>query len=181
MARELVGLKFHAGLHTEDNKARNWKKGHAKYLDFNLLDPTVRSDMDWSSFIDAYGIGMQYDKACGHKQEGDSPFGQQCCVIAVPNDFAKAALAQFPGEITEMTPVEFEAFYNDKAHAHELAENVDKDVLDAIKAKEDLGLAVPEKTDAIDPKTEARGIRKNHNKVFADFKVKAGVNIVASK
>ena len=52
------------------------------------------------------------------------------------------------------------------------------DVLDAIKSKEGLSIAVPEKANAIDRNHVDRGIRKNHNKIFADFKVKAGVNIV---
>ncbi len=180
MARDLVGLKFNAGIHKAQNKGKGHEIGHAEYPDFNLVDESIRQGMDWCHYIDTYGIGMQYDKGCGHKEEGDTPFGQQCCVVAVPNDFAVAALALFPG-LTEMTPAEFEAFYNDKAHAHETADHTDQDVLDAIKTKEDLALAVPEKTNAIDRNHPDRGIRKNHGKVFADFKVKAGVNIVASK
>ncbi len=176
--RDLVALRFNAGLHTEDNVAKGWKVGHAKYPDFNQIGLATRKGMDGSQYIDAFGIGMQYDKACGHKEEGDTPFGQQCCVIAVPQDFATEALALFPGELTQLLPAEFESFYNDKAHAHESAEHIDKDVLDAIKAKEDIGLTVPEKTNALNPNHPNRGIRKNYNKAWVDFKVKAGVNIV---
>lgn len=180
MARDLVALKFHAGLHTED-KGSN-KIGHAKYPDFNRVDIATRKGMDWCGYIDAFGIGMQYDKACGHKEENlESPFGKQCCVIAVEEAFADEALALFPTELTELTSVEFEAFYNDKAHAHEMAEHIDTDVLDAIAQKEALGLAVPEKADAVDVTTETRGIRKNHNKVWADKKVKSGVNVLDRK
>jgi hypothetical protein len=179
MARDLVALKFNAGIHTTDTGSN--KIGHAKYPDFNKVPSVVRSDMDWCTYIDTFGIGMQYDKACGHKEEGDTPFGEQCCVIAVPADFADAAMIALPGELTELTVAEFEAFYNVKAHAHEMAELVDKDVLDAIAQKESLGLAVPEKADAINVETEARGIRKNHNKFWVDKKVKAGVNVLDRK
>ena len=176
--RELIALKFNVGLHTKDNKANGWKIGHAKYPDFNQVDEAIRKGMDWCCYIDAFGVGMQYDKTCGHKEAGDTPFGQQCCVIAVPKDFADAALALFPGELIELTHDEFEDFYNNKAHAHESVEHVDKDVLDAIEQKEKLGLPVPEKTDAIDPANEARGIRKNHDKVWADKKIKTGMEII---
>jgi hypothetical protein len=179
MARDLVALKFHAGIHTV-NKGGN-KVGHAKYPEFNKVSLTARKGMDWCSYIDAFGVGMQYDKACGHKEEGDSPFGEQCCVVAVEADFADEALLLFPTELTELTPAEFEAFYDNKAHGHEPAENVDKDVLDAIAQKEALGLEVPEKADAIDVKTETRGITKNHNKVWADKKVKCGCNVLDRK
>jgi hypothetical protein len=54
-------------------------------------------------------------------------------------------------------------------------------VLDAITQKESLGLAVPEKADAIDANTETRGIRKNHNKLWADKKAKSGVNVLNRK
>ncbi len=176
--RNLVALRFNAGLHDKEDKVKGHKIGHAKYPDFNKVSLGTRKNMDWCTYIDAFGIGMQYDKACGHKEEGDTPYGEQCCVIAVPQDFATEALVVLPGELTQLTPVEFEAFYNDKAHAHESAEHVDKDVLDAIKVKEDLGLAVPEKVDAVDSTKDTPGIRKNHNKVFADFKKKSGVEIV---
>lgn len=176
--RDLVALKFNAGLHKERNKEKGWEIGHAKYPDFNQISLETRKGMDWSHYIDAFGIGMQYDKACGHKEEGDTPFGEQCCVVAVPQDFATEALALFPLELTRLAPATFKAFYNDKAHAHESADYIDKDVLDAIKAKEDLAIAVPEKVNALDRDNPARGIRKNHNKKFADFKAKAGVSLV---
>lgn len=179
MARNLVALRFCAGIHTENKDGH--KVGHAKYPEFNKVSNAARKGMDWCSYIDAFGIGMQYDKDCGHKEEGDTPFGEQCCVVAVEEAFADEAITLFPGVVTEMTAAEFEAFYNDKAHAHEAAESVDKDVLDAIAQKEALGLAVPEKADAIDVNTETRGIRKNHNKLWADKKVKSGVNVLDRK
>jgi hypothetical protein len=180
MARDLVALRFQVGLHTTDNGTH--KSGHAKYPDFNKVSSVTRKGMDWCKYIDAFGIGMQYDKACGHKEESaHSPFGEQCCVVAVPADFADEALALFPTVLTELTVAEFEDFYDNKAHAHETAEHIDTDVLDAITQKEKLGLAVPEKIDAIDVTTETRGIRKNHDKLWADKKVKCGCNVISRK
>lgn len=175
--RTLVPLKIKVGLHEFDD-GQGHKAGHAKYPNFNLIDSAIRKGMDWSHYIDRYGIGMHYDKTCGHREESvDSPFGEQCCCMCVPADFAAEAITLFPGVVSSMTGLEFEDFYNNKAHAHEPDEHVDKEVLEAIKAKEDLSIAVPEKTAAIDPLNPARGIRKNHNKHWADFKDKAGVNI----
>jgi hypothetical protein len=178
VTRNLVALKFNAGLHTKANKEKGWSIGHAKYPDFNQIDEAIRKGMDWAYYIDSFGIGMQYDKACGHKEVGSTPFGQQCCVVAVFEDFADAALALFPDDLTELTSAEFEDFYNNKAHAHEPAEHVDKDVLEAIEQKEKLGLPVPEKAAAIDVNSEARGIRKNHNKLWADKKIKTGMTVI---
>lgn len=177
--RNLVALRFQAGLHTERNKEKGWEIGHAKYPDFNQIDIDVRRGMDWCCYIDTFGIGMQYDKGCGHKEESlDSPFGEQCCVVAVLPDFADAALVLFPDDLTELTSVEFEDFYNNKAHAHESTEHVDGDVLDAIEQKEKLGLSVPEKTDAMDVNSEVRGIRKNHNKIWTDKKIKVNADVI---
>ncbi len=176
--RNLVALKFNVGLHTEDNMAKGHKIGHAKYPDFNQIDIEIRKGMDWCCYIDSFGIGMQYDKACGHKEAGDTPVGQQCCVIAVPEDFAIEALSLFPDDLTKLTSLEFKTFYNDKAHAHESADHIDQDVLDAITAKEGLSIAVPEKANALDRDHPDRGIRKNDRKIWADFKKKVGVTIV---
>jgi hypothetical protein len=174
--RNLVALKFNAGLHTDSKNGH--KIGHAKYPDFNQVSLATRKGMDWCNYIDTHGIGMQYDKGCGHKEEGDTRYGEQSCVVAVLQDFATEALALFPTELTQLTPVEFETFYNDKAHAHEPADNIDQDVMDAIKVKEDLAIAVPEKVNAIDRNHPDRGIRKNDRKTWSDYKAKVGVAIV---
>lgn len=176
---DLIALKFQSRIRTVDDPGKGHKKGHAEYPDFNQLSNTVRKGMDWCEYIDTYGIGMQYDKTCGHQEHtAESPRGEQCCVVAVEADFAAEALAMFPDRLTQLTPVEFEDFYNNKAHAHEQTEIIDKDIIDAIEAKERLGLAVPEKADAIDPKTEARGIRENKNKTWAKKKICCGHNII---
>jgi hypothetical protein len=178
MARELVALRFQAGLHTEDNKAKGWATGNAKYPDFNQVSLATRNGMDWSKFVDAFGIGMQYDKDCGHREEAaHSPRGEQCCVVAVPEDFALEAISKLPG-LVRLTQAEFIDFYENKAHAHEDDDLVDTETLNAIKAKEEAGLLVPEKGNAFDRNNKALGIRKNTNKRWADFKVKSGVEVI---
>lgn len=183
---ELVGLKFQVGLHTEDDPARGVKIGHAKYPNFNLVSSNVRKGMDWCTYIDVHGIGMQYDKACGHQEDSvESPFGEQCCVIAVPPDFATEALNMFDF-ITEMTEAEFEDFYNNKAHAHEDAESIDTDALIGLKARKDLMVDQGMNVTAIDAQIQKAldpnditemGVRKNSNKTYADVKVGKGVSI----
>ncbi len=176
--RNLVAIKFQAGLHTEDNKAKGWATGNAKYPDFNQVASENRSGMDWSKYIDAFGIGMQYDKDCGHKDEAaHSPRGEQCCVLAAPEAFVLDAMSKLPG-LVRLTQAEFIDFYDNMAHAHEEEDHVDIDTLAAIKAKEDAGLAVPEKTKAFDRNDKAMGIRKNTHKRWADFKVKSGVEVI---
>ncbi|MCP3966533.1 MAG: hypothetical protein GY718_09300 [Lentisphaerae bacterium] len=172
----LIAIKFQAGLHTEDTK--NHKAGHAKYPDFNKVSLANRNGMDWCKFIDAYGIGMQYDKGCGHKNHSlDSPVGEQCCVIAVPEAFATEALRVLPG-LVKLTPEQFEDFYDNKAHAHEDDEHVDKDVLETIATKETLNLPVPEKVSALDPRSKAKGIRENVNKTWRKRKAATGFKVV---
>jgi hypothetical protein len=176
--RNLVAIRFQAGLHTVDVKSKGWATGNAKYPDFNQVSLANRSGMDWSKYIDAFGIGMQYDKDCGHKESAPhSPHGEQCCVLAAPEAFVLEAMSKLQG-LVRLTEAEFINFYDNKAHAHEDDDYVDTDVLAGIKAKEDAGLAVPEKEAAFNRNNKAMGIRKNENKRWADFKKKSGVEVV---
>jgi hypothetical protein len=176
--RELVAIRFQAGLHTVDNKAKGWATGNAKYPDFNQVSLANRSGMDWCKYIDAYGIGMQYDRECGHKEQADhSPIGEQCCVLAAPEAFVLEAMSKLPG-LVRLTEAEFINFYDNVAHAHEEDDYTDTDALNAIAAKEANGLPVPEKSKAFDRNDKAHGVRKNHNKRWADKKKIVGVEVV---
>jgi hypothetical protein len=176
---DLIALKFSSGIRTVEDLGKGHKKGHAEYPDLNQLSSTVRRGMDWCEYIDAYGLGIQYDKDCGHKEHSvESPRGQQCCVIVVEPAFAAEAMVMFPSRFTQLTPAEFEDFYDNKAHAHEPDEHVDTDVLDAIESKERLGLDVPEKANAIDRTHKSRGIRENKNKTWARKQVNCGHTVV---
>ena len=170
MARELTPIKVKIGLRPN---------GHADYPSFNELACVTSSGMDWSKYVDIQGLGWQYDKASGHKEETiDSPFGQQWGVLVVPDVFAQQAIAQFPELCEELDEVTLEIFWNEKAHAHELDEMVDENVLGQIKAKQDLGIALTtDQIKALDPDDPTPGIRKNKRKKWADAKALMGVSI----
>ena len=170
MARELVGLKVKIGLKPN---------GHAKYPNFNVLGTVSSSTMDWSRYIDVFGLGWHYDKTSGHKEETvDSPHGQQYGVLIVPEAFADEAELEFSDTCEIIEDAELETFYEEKAHAHEPDEDIDEHILAAIKAKQDVGVALtPQQIKALDPEDDTPGIKKNKNKIFADFIVKRGVTI----
>lgn len=171
MARQLVPLKVKIGLHPN---------GHAKYPGFNSLASVMDSGMDWSRYVDVLGDGWHYDKCCGHKEsEVDSPYGQQWGILLVPQVFATEAVAAFPSECQTISEIEYEAFHNERAHAHEEDEELDLDRLKSIEQKTRLGQALTEQqTNALDPKHEERGIRKNKRRLWADYKALKDIQIV---
>ncbi len=158
--------------------------GYAKYPDFNLVSSSTRNNLDWAKYVDAYGLGWQYDKTSGHKEETvDSPFGQQWGVLIVPKEFADSAISLFPSEVTKLDETELEDFYDNKAHAHEADEIVDEAALKVFETKEAMKVTLTTKEEtlkakALDPEDDTPGIRKNLNKKWADAKVKKGVTIV---
>ncbi len=176
--RELVGLKIDVGL--------NDSTGHAKYPDFNRISSATRKGMDWSKYIDVHGSGMQYDKTCGHQDEGDTPFGHQCCCICVPEDFANEALTLFPDVVSPCSDAEFVTFHDTKAHAHEPDEHVDSDTLNGLSARRGLMVALSQDITALDAKilkaldpandTES-GVKTNKNKTWAQVSVNKGITL----
>ena len=59
------------------------------YPSFNDLAANVRGDMDWSCYIDAFGIGWHYDKISGFGEtdaENTDP-ASQYAITAVPDAF----------------------------------------------------------------------------------------------
>lgn len=171
---ELTPIKVKIGLNGE---------GHAKYPNFNQLSPSVRQNMDWSKFIDAYGSGWLYDSV-GHKEvrsassEFDSPMGEQWAVVLVPNDFATAAEAQFPDDVEVINEARCEDFY-DNCHAADFPdEEINESVLTGIKLKQDLGQALtPTQQKALDPADPTPGIRTNPKKTWAGYKSMKGVTM----
>lgn len=174
MARNLVPIKVKIGLKPN---------GHAKYPNFNTLQCVIDAGIDWSNYVDTYGLGWHYDKTSGHKEDTlDSPFGQQWGVLIIPKEFATEALITFPLDITELTEIELEDFYNNKAHAHEPDEKFNTDILAGIKLKQDLSIALTQnQIDALDPNNNIPGIMKNKKKIWVDYKILKGVNIIDTK
>ncbi len=166
---ELVPLKIRIGLK---------KNRSALYPAFTTLPVVKASGMDWSYYIDAEGSGWLYD-CCGHKEsEPDSPVGMQWGMILVPGIFATQAITAFPDVVTRLTKVEAVTFYDTK-HAKEFPdEEIRQDILDAIKVKQDLDLALTDnQLAAKDPDNDTPGIRPNWRKTFDSFSLKRDITI----
>ncbi len=174
--------------------------GQHDYPNFNSLPGAVRANMDWSKFIDAHGTGWHYDKVCGHGYTDEDNaevavnhehrnLDRSCWfgAICVPEAFALAAEAAFPTLVTLMDEASFTSFYDDRAHAHESEETVDKDILDSILTQQQAEAAgllpaptsqkLQARNDALNPAKPNRGIRKNMNRRFADYKSSRGITL----
>lgn len=171
MATELVPLQVRIGL--KGNRQHSFPP-------FNDLDAALRDNMDWSHFIDKFG-GWHYDQVAGHSDDdpaNDSPRDTWLGLLLVPDDFAQAAVAQWPALCSIKSETDAEALYNDRCHVRDPVIKEDTDVLTAIKTKRDL--SIPENQadlDALDPDHPARGRRRNSKKTFAGFKSAEGISI----
>lgn len=164
---------------------RQRANGHLDWPDFNRLPAEVRRGLEWSRFIDRYGIGWHYDHVenIGRGAEHDT-----ACTL-VPAEFAEAAAAMFPDQVTIIDEAQFETFYNERAHVHEETEILDRDVLQAILARvqlEEKQIAPPPSAEilalrqqALDPDSPRRGIRRNRRRYWVDAKSLLGVTLRA--
>jgi len=135
--------------------------------DFNRISEHIRQGMKWSHYIDVIGISWHYNKVENLGTGADN--GEACS--CVPLDFAEEAVKLFPDRVSTMTELEFQDFYDNKAHAHEPDEHMDLEILKGIQLKKSLGIALTTNQEkAIDPNTEVRGIRKNKQKKWSDAK-----------
>lgn len=169
--RNLVPIKITIGIKQD---------GAAQYPDFNTLASVQASGMDWSRYVDVEGLGWHYDSCCGHKTDTvDSPFGQQFGILITPKAFADEAIVAFPLVVFKQTKLETQVFYDTHVTQDQPEQEIDGDILTAIKIHRDLGL-VDEAwmTRAIDPTTDDRGIRKNTRKFWRDYSALVGVVIV---
>lgn len=146
--------------------------GTCLYPDFNQLACVQASGADWSHYIDTYGQGWQYDGKCGHDEiDAESPEGVWYGLILIPAIFATEATAMFPAEVSVLTEAQCESFYNGRHAVYFPDEEIDITILEGIKIKQDLGLALtPNQTKALDPDDDMPGIRKNKKKTWTDFK-----------
>lgn len=194
----LVPLLVKIGLHYN---ARAQRMEHA-FPNFNLLPPVVRDNMDWSVFLDARGIGWHYDKVCGHSNTDtykaskvDPSEGPQwLAVTCVPERFADAALDAFPDAVFELEGEDFAKFYDERAHCKEREFIVDQDVVDEIKALQELAdreldpvvrakvfkqdtASKARRARALDPDDPEPGIRRNRSRFWHLFKQDVGVTL----
>ena len=171
MARDLVPIKVTIGLRAN---------GDHDHPDFSVLPSVVASGLDWSRYVDVHGSGWLYDGCCGHKTDTlESPFGSWFGVLLVPKAFADEAVAEFGSTIVKIRETELEPFYNDHVAKDMPEQEIDSDILNAIKVHRDLG-RVDEAwmTDALDSTTDSRGIRVNQKKTFASYKTLTNLNVV---
>jgi len=173
MPRQLVALK----VVIEDGKT-------FKYPDFNALAVvqswSAQNGGDWSNYIDVEGLGWKYDNAGDFaKDDGETPQGQWCALLLVNSVFADEAIAIYPDKVTRLTEAQCKSFYDDR-HAIEFPdEDIDNDILQGIKLKQDLNLSLtPDQAKAIDPTDSTRGITKSKNKKWVDFKLDKDIQIV---
>lgn len=89
--------------------------GGAKYPAFGMLPSVQATGLDWSKYVDVYGLGWFYDEI-GHKDEApDSPTGQQWGVLVVPPDFADEAVATFSDECVRLSEASCADFIENRA------------------------------------------------------------------
>lgn len=169
---ELIPIKVKIGLRPN---------GHADYPDWSKLPLAKTTDPASHMFH-----GWQYDKTSGHKESAiDSPYGMQWGVVLVTVQFAAEAVVKFPAIVNVMTEAELETFWDEKAHAHMSAEQIDTDALQGLKAERDLlvdlgrSLTTVDETiaRALDPNDPSRGKQKDHLKTWKLAKVRLGVTI----
>ena len=156
--------------------------GHADHPNFNTLQVIMSSGLDWAKWIDINGSGWLYDNGCGHKEEDltyQSPIGMQWGMLLVPKQFAEEAISMFPDLITKLSETDCESFYNDR-HANDFPEEeIDSEKLQAIKAKQDVGVTLTAEDQlSLDPTNDTAGIRKNKRKKWVDYKILKGYNVV---
>jgi len=175
--KNLVPLRVKIGLTPE---------GRAAYPEFNTLPIIQTSQVDWSVWVDTYGVGWHYDKKYGHREEGpDSPAGQQWGVLLVPEAFATEAVATFPAVCDVLDESSFETFYEERVTAHLPEVIVDEKAIAAFEVKERLGVPltpaeVLQRNKALDPDDDTTpGVKRNRLKHWPDFKAVAGIAIVA--
>lgn len=158
--------------------------GEADWPNFNVIDSAKRDGKPWSKFIDSGGIGWLYDKI--DNLGTGAPNGTACTLI--PEDFANAAVAEFPTLVSIISEVDFETFYEERAVVRMPTEFLDTDVLQGIVARkqlEDLGEAPAPSQEIVDARAKCldpseqnyRGIRKNLKKKWADAKVDMNVEV----
>lgn len=154
-----------------------------KYPDFNQLAVVktfiaANPGKDWSNYVDLEGTGFKYDNAGGaDRDDGETPVGQWCAHLLIPVEFARQAVLAFP-RVSRVTEAELQVFY-DTRHAAEFPdEDIDLEILQKIKLKQDLGLPLTnEQAKAIDPLDDTRGIRKSKRKSWVDHKQEQGLVI----
>lgn len=153
------------------------------YPNFNKIASNIRQGLDWSNYFDQFGLSWHYDRKSGFGDKdtyNPDPNIQYGCTC-VPQDFADKAVELFPTLVEQITEILFETFYDEQAHAHEPVDNYSTDVLQALAAKNTLGIAqTAHDARCLDPTDPCPGIVANKNKTWLLYKARRGCGITAS-
>ncbi len=171
---ELVPIKVRIGLRSNKGKLEH------DHPEFNKLPEELRDGLDWSHYVDKFG-GWLYDRVSGHPThdpDNDSPQGIWLGMLLVPEEFANAAIDEFPDQVSQMSEPECVEFYENRCTVNRPEIQDDVEVLQAIAAKRAAGVDVDDDdVHALDPDHPARGRRRNKTKTFAGYKQKRNITI----
>lgn len=173
MIKQLVPIRIKIGL--RDN-------GHADHPDWNKL-PMINDDSDMKKECPT---GWLYDKTSGHQEESiDSPRGMQWGYLLCSQQFAVEAMSTYPALVIQLTETEFEDCFNNKVMSHLPEKKYDLDVLKGLKLELDLKKQLKQNVNelqiqiekALDENNDEKGIKKNKDRYWVDYKVKKGFEI----
>jgi len=173
---DLVPIKVKIGL-----KAN----GHAKYPDWRKLQ-IVKDNPDYIPGRTGGGCSWVYDKKYGHAENGpDSPVGMQWGLLFVEETFALQAVAEFPDEVTIISELEAEDFWNNRSRAHLPEFKHDTEELQGLQAelglKKEVGQDITEVKQrivkALDPDDSSPGVRRTPGKTLAQAKIDLGISL----
>ena len=170
---DLVAIRIRVGIGVGKGGKR------AIFPAFNNLPGTVRGDMDWSTFVDVFGTGLEYDNVAGYGKVDaySTERMKQFVCTCIPSEFAVAAAAMFPEDVKIIDEAGMEIFYNERAHADSPEELADNERLQTIALKKQLDIVLSdEDNDALDPLKDTKGLRINPNKTWARHKVEHGLD-----
>lgn len=158
--------------------------GHADWPDFKQLDPSILQGMLPSHYIDNMGTGWFRDNVdnlgTGHTHG--------TALTLVPEDFANAAVAQFPDIVRIADEEEVETFWEERVTINQDVEFIDTEALQGIKTRMDMEAAgqlpipsqeiIDARNRALDPNDDRKaGLRRNRLKKWEDAKQKLRVTV----
>jgi hypothetical protein len=155
--------------------------GKMAWPNFGLISASIRASQDWATFVDSHGTGWIYDKV---ENLGLGDDHDTACAL-VPKAFADEAVAHFPTLVSITDEAAFEEFHNNRSLVKQPDQFLDKEELVALNALVQLEAAgvapapsqaaLDERAKMLDPTNQnARGIRKNVNKRYADARKTGG-------
>lgn len=162
--------------------------GKAPYPDFNslqiikdsLIEPPTPGTPKWARYFDVYSAGnvtWHVDTISPiNMADDDSPWGSVRKMVIIPAAFADEAVEKFSDQCKILDDTLAKAFYEDRAHINDPDEEMDVEIMQAIRLKQELGKELTaNQVNMIDATNDKKGIRENKLKTWAGFKTKFGI------